>query len=235
MANRTPTSPNGRNADTDAPTAQHDLTQPLEAAYDPAGPDGLHRHDGGRAELHQQGGRPHIHADDGTVVFLHPSATDRAEAGWFESQVSSDPDQPTADLTPASGVASAGSQPRDGDDAGAGRPLARDPATGRFLPRHAAPDLFADVDLRLEDLDAQADAVEANCFGHAELVTDVSLAVFDAEVAAFLDLASACHAQIAGLHRQVDFADAAERERLLSWEAAYLVAADRIGEGGGGS
>jgi hypothetical protein len=240
VSNRTPTSPNGRNVDTDAPTAQHDLTQPLvpqPGDYDPAGPNGLHRHDGEAAGFHRRGDEPHYHdPTSGIVVFFDPSASDRAGAGWFDAAVSGE-NQSTADLVPAAATDAAaapgavGGSGRDGH-AGTGRPLPPRGPDGKFVSP-AWGGLLVDVDLRLEDLDAQAAAVEANCYDHADLVTDTSLAVFDAEVEATLttmdDLAELLRRQDACMA----FADAAAERGLATAATAYCIAGDRVDAGGG--
>jgi hypothetical protein len=131
-----------------------DATEQLAPAWEPAGNDGYHRHNG-EAHLHRYGDSDHFHAADGTIIFRgkHPAATDTTQpletppgpppaGGWFADRVSSSADQ-RADPTPAgvpdpgegsepsavaSGEAGAGS-----DAAGAG--LAYNPNGRRELER----------------------------------------------------------------------------------------------------
>jgi hypothetical protein len=199
MVHRTPDSPNGRNVDPDAPTAQHDLTQPLvpqPGDYDPAGPNGLHRHDGESADFHRRGDEPHYHDPaSGIVVFFDPPASDRAGAGWFDAAVSGE-NQPTADLLPAAATDAAaapgavGSSGRDGH-AGTGRPLPPRAPNGEFRPRAWAdlpplevdPDDLPDFDTyldefwtrqaeRLEHLAVSVDIVNADGDNHQAFLDD---------------------------------------------------------------
>jgi hypothetical protein len=60
-----------------------EATQPIPPPWEPAGQDTLHRHDGGRAELHPLGDQPHTHAPGGTVVF---PAADTTQPVWTPPQ-----------------------------------------------------------------------------------------------------------------------------------------------------
>jgi hypothetical protein len=124
-----------------------DATEQLAPAWEPAGPDMLHRHDGGRAELHPLGDQEHTHAPGGTITF--PDTTQPLDTppgpppagGWFADRVSSSADQ-QADPSPAgvpdpgegseSSVAS-GESGAGSDAAGAG--LAYNPNGSRELER----------------------------------------------------------------------------------------------------
>jgi len=123
MANRTPTS---HEDDQTMPA----WTAPQPGSYQWAGPGTRHRHDGGRAEDHAQGDRPHYH-DDGPggsriVVFFGPAAP--APTG-----AATKADPTPAGIPDGSQVPSEPSGDAGSDAAGSGRPPRARDEHGRFI------------------------------------------------------------------------------------------------------